>query len=203
MGSSGLLDLEKQFAFYGAYHSNKVNILIHVCFVWPIVFGIVSLLAYTNPLAPQLPVMAALPFHEYMVLNYSFIFTAVYAWFYIILEPKSGSLAAFLMILCWIGANAVAQHIPYASGWRIIAVSQVVCWSAQFIGHGVFEGRAPALLDNLVQAFLMAPYFVLLEVLHTIFHYEPYPGFTKNVQNKVGASIAEYRSKKAKAKRME
>jgi 2-hydroxy fatty acid dioxygenase len=35
---------------------------------------------------------------------------------------------------------------------------------AQFVGHGVFEGRQPALLDNLFQAFFMAPIFVLLEV---------------------------------------
>lgn len=41
---------------------------------------------------------------------------------------------------------------------------QVLCWVAQFVGHGVFEGRAPALLDNLFQAFFMAPVFVILEV---------------------------------------
>jgi uncharacterized membrane protein YGL010W len=33
------------------------------------------------------------------------------------------------------------------------------------------QGRAPALLDNLAQAFLMAPYFVLLEVLFQPFCY--------------------------------
>jgi hypothetical protein len=34
------------------------------------------------------------------------------------------------------------------------------------------QGRAPALLDNLAQAFLMAPYFVLLEVLfHIAMHW--------------------------------
>lgn len=42
--------------------------------------------------------------------------------------------------------------------------TQAFCWVAQFVGHGVFEGRAPALLDNLFQAFFMAPVFVLLEV---------------------------------------
>ena len=35
----------------------------------------------------------------------------------------------------------------------------------QFIGHGVFEGRAPALLDAWDQAFITAPLFVVLEVL--------------------------------------
>jgi uncharacterized membrane protein YGL010W len=30
------------------------------------------------------------------------------------------------------------------------ALLHVFCWVAQFIGHGVAEGRAPALLDNLI-----------------------------------------------------
>ena len=117
--SSGLFDLETQFAFYGAYHSNKYNILIHLIFVWPILFSALTLLAYTPPLASQLPVMAALPYHEYMVLNYSFVFTAVYALYYIALEPKSGSLAAGMVIGCWMGANAVAKHVPWVSGWKV------------------------------------------------------------------------------------
>ena len=32
----------------------------------------------------------------------------------------------------------------------IAAVVHVGCWIAQFYGHGVHEGRAPALLDNLL-----------------------------------------------------
>lgn len=124
MGNGGIFDLEKQFAQYGAYHSNKINILIHVIFVWPILFTAFTLLAYTQPLAPQTPFMAALPYHEYMVLNYSFVAAAVYALFYISLEQKSGSVAAFMVLVCWIGANAVAQHVPYSLGWKV--------WSAPF-----------------------------------------------------------------------
>jgi len=41
----------------------------------------------------------------------------------------------------------------------------VVSWLAQFVGHGVFEGRAPALLDNIFQALFLAPLFVWLEFL--------------------------------------
>jgi len=40
----------------------------------------------------------------------------------------------------------------------------IVAWVIQFIGHGVFEKRAPALLDSLDQALLTAPLFVLMEV---------------------------------------
>ena len=123
MAGAGIFDLEKQFAFYGAYHSNRINILIHLVFVWPILFTALLLLAYSKPLAPQLPVMAALPFHEYMVLNYSFVFSAVYALYYISLEPKSGSLGALLVLLCWVGANAVAQHVPWVSGWKVCYIT--------------------------------------------------------------------------------
>jgi len=41
----------------------------------------------------------------------------------------------------------------------------IVSWIAQFVGHGVFEGRAPALLDNIYQALFLAPLFVWLEML--------------------------------------
>lgn len=36
-------------------------------------------------------------------------------------------------------------------------------WLAQFFGHGVFEGRSPALMDNLLLIFV-APFFVISEV---------------------------------------
>jgi uncharacterized membrane protein YGL010W len=52
MTRGGIFDLERQFAFYGAYHSNKINILIHLVFVWPILFTALLLLAYSKPLAP-------------------------------------------------------------------------------------------------------------------------------------------------------
>ena len=41
----------------------------------------------------------------------------------------------------------------------------VGAWILQFIGHFVFEGRAPALLDSWDQAFITAPLFVLLEMV--------------------------------------
>ena len=59
-------------------------------------------------------------------------------------------------------ANAPVQGYPLL---QAVIVFHVVMWIAQFIGHGVFEGRAPALLDSWQQAFITAPLFVVLEVL--------------------------------------
>lgn len=74
-----------------------------------------------------------------------------------------------------IGATAYANHLTtnYGMSANYIALGvHVFSWVAQFIGHGVFEGRAPALLDNLVQALFLAPFFVWLEVLF-MFGYRP------------------------------
>jgi uncharacterized membrane protein YGL010W len=58
----------------------------------------------------------------------------------------------------------------------------VVSWIAQFIGHGKYEGRKPALLDNLVQALFLAPLFVWYEILFKL-------GFYKKLQAEVDIGI--------------
>ena len=52
-------------------------------------------------------------------------------------------------------SNKNATHSEYIAGqenafWMIFT-AHVIGWIAQFIGHGVFEGRKPALMDNLLQ----------------------------------------------------
>ena len=41
--------------------------------------------------------------------------------------------------------------------------SNIFSWIMQFIGHGIFEGNRPALMDSIKQAFLMAPLFSYYE----------------------------------------
>ncbi|GAB4845458.1 hypothetical protein Ancab_038865 [Ancistrocladus abbreviatus] len=183
MGKMGLFDLETHYAFYGAYHSNPVNILIHMLFVWPIFYT------------------ALIPFYFVPIpylSNFGLLVALVYGLFYVNLDFKSGSLAALLCFLCWVGACSLASHLGFSLAWKVALVVQLFCWTSQFIGHGVFEKRAPALLDNLVQAFLMAPYFVLLEALEKFFRYEPYLGFHASVQAKVAAEIKEWKDQKQK-----
>lgn len=55
-------------------------------------------------------------------------------------------------------------------------------WILQFIGHGKYEGRKPALLDNLVQALFLAPLFVWYEILFKL-------GFYKQLKRDVEAAI--------------
>ncbi|XP_010258293.1 PREDICTED: uncharacterized endoplasmic reticulum membrane protein C16E8.02-like [Nelumbo nucifera] len=199
MGRTGLFDLEKHFAFYGAYHSNPVNIFIHMLFVWPIFFTSLVLLYFTPSLF-GLPHIEFSPFgsNVNLVFNFGFLLTLIYALFYIAFDKKAGSLAALLCFFCWVGSSSLATKLGYSLAWKVVLAAQLFCWTGQFIGHGVFEKRAPALLDNLVQAFLMAPFFVLLEALQMSCAYEPYRGFHANVKAKIDAEIKEWQAKKQK-----
>lgn len=197
MGRTGLFDLEKHFAFYGSYHRNPINIAIHVLFVWPIFFTALVFLYFTPPFF-DLPNFEFLLFgcNFVLVWNLGFLVTLVYSVFYASLDLKAGSLAALCCVVCWVGSCFVAHQLGWSLAWKIVLVTQLVCWIGQFIGHGVFEKRAPALLDNLTQALVMAPFFVLLEALQTVFGYEPYPGFHSIVQAKVEANIEEWQESK-------
>ncbi|XP_052875488.1 2-hydroxy-palmitic acid dioxygenase mpo1-like isoform X2 [Gossypium arboreum] len=130
--------------------------------------------------------------------NHFAFYGAYHSLFYVVLDKKAGSLAALLCLACWVGASFIAAKLGYSLAWKVVLVSQLLCWTGQFLGHGIFEKRAPALLDNLVQALLMAPFFVLLEVLQSLFGYEPYSGFQMRVNAKIKAEIKEWQDKKQK-----
>ncbi|XP_054825272.1 2-hydroxy-palmitic acid dioxygenase mpo1-like [Prosopis cineraria] len=197
MARTGLFDLEKHLAFYGAYHSNPMNIAIHTLFVWPIFFSALLIL-YFVPLFFNIPNVefSLFGYDVALVWNLGFVVALVYSVFYASLDLKAGSLAAVLCVHCWVASSFLACRLGFSLAWKLVLVVQLVCWTAQFIGHGVFEKRAPALLDNLVQALIMAPLFVLLEVLMSLFGYEPYPGFHSIVQEKIEADIKAWKENK-------
>ncbi|KAG0497673.1 hypothetical protein HPP92_002364 [Vanilla planifolia] len=176
----GVLDLEKHFALYGAYHRNPVNILIHTISVWLIFFNSLVLFHFIPPLLH-------IPFVCGFDLNFAFTSVILYALLFVVLDKKAGSLGAVLCLLCWFGSQALTSCLGFSLAWKVVLTSQLICFTGQFIGHRVFEKRSPSLLDNLSLAFLMAPFFVLLEVLGNHFHYEPYPGFFASVCSKIEA----------------
>ncbi|XP_008780445.2 2-hydroxy-palmitic acid dioxygenase mpo1-like [Phoenix dactylifera] len=191
----GVFDLEKHFAFYGAYHSNPMNILIHTFFVWPIFFTSLVLFHFTPPL---LPLGFGYGEGQELALNLGFVVALVFGLFYVFMDRKAGSLAALLCILCWVGSDWLASRLGFSLAWKFVLAAQLFCWTGQFLGHGIFEKRAPALLDNLPQALSMAPFFVFLEVLKNFLDYEPYPGFHAGVHAKIDAERKEWLENKQK-----
>lgn len=97
------------------------------------------------------------------------------------MEPFAGTL---LCAIC-LGMAAVDNYLYSVDPKTASVVAGgifVVAWILQFVGHGKFEGRAPALLDNLMQALFLAPLFVWLELLFFF-------GYRKELQDRVEKQV--------------
>lgn len=119
----GIFDLEQNFAQYGAYHSNKTNIIIHTIFVWPILFSALLLFYFTPPFIPIPSSLAtALPFSlgNILHLNFGFVFSLIYTLFYICLDVVSGTLASVLVWMCWVGSSILGNALEFSLAWKVL-----------------------------------------------------------------------------------
>ena len=113
-----------------------------------------------------------------------------------LLEPVAGTALALICLAAAALCNYFVCEYPTLAT-QIAVITHIVCWILQFIGHGAFEGRAPALLDNLVQAIFLAPLFVWLEML---FKFGYRRELQQRVEKAVQAEIAKFKTAKAAAK---
>lgn len=183
--------LEKSFAFYASYHNNPVNQLIHVICIWPIFWTAVLMVNYCSPVEA----FADYSFFGYPV-SISLILCAFYFLFYFFVELPDGFgglIAAGLVVVSFVSSNHVKETVPDA--FKIGAVVHIFAWLAQFYGHGVHEKRSPALLDNLFGAVVMAPLFVVIEVLFLLGYR---PNFRKSVEKVVEQNIKSFQESKKK-----
>ncbi|KAJ7591359.1 hypothetical protein C8J56DRAFT_1003860 [Mycena floridula] len=190
-----IFDVQKQLTFYGAYHTNPTNILIHIVCVPMILWSAFVLTA-------DMPLPAAIPHYSYAVneylkfdLNGPTIVACFYLAYYYILEPVAALLYTPQMIFTVLSAAAFTsrpQHIAIAGSVHAFS------WLAQIIGHGVAEGRAPALLDNLLGAVVLAPFFVHLEMLFKLGYR---PEMYKRLNNEIGMEVTRIRKLEGDKKR--
>lgn len=109
------------------------------------------------------------------------------------LEPVAGAmLLPFIFASTAYGDYLTSVNPAFTN--KILVGLNVVCWCAQFIGHGFFERRAPALLDNLVQALVLAPFFVWMELLF-MFGYRP--ELRRRVEKAVEKEVIKFKEQKS------
>ncbi|KAI5296189.1 hypothetical protein KEM52_005259 [Ascosphaera acerosa] len=193
MGFRSFLNIERQFSFYGAYHTNPVNVAIHIVCV-PIIM--MTAFQFTTLPYAKLPALEAAvpnPLAAYLPLDICTVSAILYSILYAVMEPVAGSVLGVIVMGLAAIAHSLTDTLGGALATKVCVVVHVVCWIAQFIGHGVYEGRAPALLDNLVQALFLAPIFVWLEVLFMC-------GYRPALKARVDRVIAKELSKLRKGK---
>lgn len=139
-----VLDLGTQFAFYASYHRDPINVAIHLCAIWPLFWSALVLL-HKAALAPSPALLVAI----------------VYAGYYVLLDRTLGPVSALAVAACYGLAGRFSRREGSGS---IAAALHVALWLLQFAGHFFFEGRQPALVQNLAQALVMAPHFVVMEL---------------------------------------
>jgi uncharacterized membrane protein YGL010W len=141
----------RQLADYVEYHRDPWNCAMHV-------FGIVFLfLAAILPLSLWPVTLFGI---ETSAAAIAVIPVLVY-WFLLDFALGAGILAAAVALLST--AAAIAAHTTTAGLWSLTAILIVIGVASQIIGHRVFEGRQPALVDNPTHL-LLGPMFVMAKL---------------------------------------
>lgn len=138
----------RQLATYASYHRDERNRATHFVGIPAIVFSILVPLALArsgNGISAAM-VVAVL---------------AVIGW--VALDRVIGLAMAVVMLPMLIVAEWIARTYGSTTAWIVFAVFFVGGWIFQLVGH-MWEGRRPALADNLFQAFI-GPMFIMAEVL--------------------------------------
>jgi len=142
-------NIEEQMSFYAAYHQDARNKATHFIGVPAIVLSL----------------MIPLSWLSFEGISLAMVTTAALLAYYLTLDLWIGLAMCVVMgALLWLG-QTIADQGAYA-GWIWFGILFVGGWILQLVGHA-FEGRKPALADNLFQIFV-APIFLCAELFFAL-----------------------------------
>ena len=147
--ASGFFD--RQLATYASYHRDARNRATHFVGIPLIVFSLFVPLAWIRFEIGGVEAGAGLA-----------VGLATLA-LWIALDRTIGLAMIVVLAPMWYAGERIALGADAAVGWIVFAVCFVGGWVFQLVGH-VYEGRRPALADNLFQA-LIGPMFLMAEIL--------------------------------------
>ena len=141
----------RQLASYAAVHRSGRNKATHFVGIPIIVFSLLLILALwrIHPAGREVS----------MALLVAIV--AVLGW--MALDFGIGLIMAALMVPTWYAAEALASALGPSSTVVAFGVLFIGGWALQFLGHH-YEGKRPALLDNIFQAFI-GPMFLVAEAM--------------------------------------
>ena len=164
--------LEEQMSVYAAYHQDARNKATHFIGVPVIILALFIPLSWLRVDFGGVAVTAAM------------VIAAALIVYYLVLDVPLGIVMLGVFILLgWIGERIAA--LGAVQGWAWFAVLFVGGWILQLVGH-VYEGRRPALADNLFQIFV-APIFLAAEVFFAL-------GYKRELKKRVEISSAAHRA---------
>ncbi|HEY2336979.1 MAG TPA: Mpo1-like protein [Burkholderiales bacterium] len=145
--------LQDQMSFYAAYHQDGRNKVTHFVGVPAIMLSLFIPLAWLRVDLGGATITAAMLFAA-----------AVLVYYFLLDVPLALAMLAVNAVLLWGGQTLAAQGA--VRGWAWFGALFIGGWILQLVGH-VFEGRKPALADNLFQIFI-APLFLAAEAFFAL-----------------------------------
>lgn len=134
------------FADYGAYHQTPGNKWCHRIGIPMIMLSLFGMLSYVE-----------IPLAVFPWLDAALILIGVASLWYFAVDWRFGVLMIVVSLALW----AVGSLL---SLWLNVALF-VGGWILQFVGHGVYEHKAPAFAKNLTHL-LVGPMWILDDMLH-------------------------------------
>jgi len=200
----GFQNAQEALAFYGVYHREPRNQIVHFFGVPGILWSMVIFMTHLpmpylgKALEAHLPV-------DYS-LSYGLVLTLVYQIFYLWIDPLGGTLYAPILYAMYISAVYMRRRDQRQqqeevggktkgskSGWsgtgRLLWFAlalHVFSWYIQIhLGHKIYEGAQPAVMQSLGGALTVAPLFAFYEGLWLV-------GVNKNLQNETLQLVDKY-----------
>jgi uncharacterized membrane protein YGL010W len=157
--------LQEQLLAYGAYHRDWRNKITHFVGVPLVTFALFLFLSWFRfAPAPDLPLTGATLLYLIVLL------------YYVRLDWSIALLQA-LVTVPLLGLADRSALLPLPTSLLVFGAAFGGGWVIQITGH-VFEGRRPALMDNLLQVF-NAPLFLTVEMVTAL-------GFRADLRREAG-----------------
>jgi uncharacterized membrane protein YGL010W len=142
---------QRQLAYYADAHRDRVNSIMHMIGN-PILFVAVVLPLCMLPVSVFGVQISAAPL---LVIPALMLWTA---W-----DVAIGLAIVVSSIPLLFAASAIASHVSVLWVWVIAVGLFVLGWALQIVGHQLFEGKRPTLLDNPVQM-LISPMYIFAKL---------------------------------------
>lgn len=182
-----LFNLKKQYTFYNKYHSNSCNKFIHYICIPILVFSLFILLNYipyqykfqylenytlndiTFNLVNSNTTFANTTLDNIFLINTSYSIFTIYILYYLILDIITGIICIpFYGIITTLSVYLVYNF--YDTTLLLGIILQSLSWLFQILGHYMCEKNKPAFCNSLIKSFLIAPFFVIFDLLYCCCH---------------------------------
>lgn len=158
-------NFKEELAFYGSYHQDPRNQLIHFIFV-PLIWWTANIwMCYVS----------LFKFRGHQI-SWGTVMLMLYVLYYLSLDTRGGGAFSVVLTAMYlistelvkrerakVGSKDAPISRPGRAG-KIGVVIHILAWYMQLHpGHAIFEGVKPALIDSLSQAIAVAPLFAFYE----------------------------------------